>query len=609
VLAETMSGPPDAAAYGAASWLRAECSAVSYYDVLGRSPRVDDMAELVSLEAGGGLAGVTISLEDDSFVFSEEGVVVARVPYRASGTPLPLTLAPPRPLLRQELTLQFIGGSDGFDPSGITTCFLAYLSNTPHARATLFDTAAFLGIRLGNLGISPSQISEVVLTHLHEDHLAGLPELVLTSSSRVRLITASMIYKSLLRVLSALLAVSEADVADLFDHYPLDPGVPLELEGRRFEAMYTVHSIPTIAVRVQSLCYSGDIRYDEEWFAELESKGVISPERHRELLRFAEGTSVLVQDVGGGAIHSTLTPRLLRALTAKCQRVVLAHTSNHMLPAEVSDLLERVEFARSGLVVAVGDTVSWTHEDEVLETLSASPLFARLPMAERVQLAGQVTLRSWDGGETIVQENDLADLAYIVHSGLVDIVRGDQLLKVVGRGTCVGERGVLHGHRRNATMLARGPVQLLCLDQKLLQPIATRLHLDSAFARTDWLAQHPAFRHVPWSNLLDLALEFEPRPVTVGDTLFRPGEAARAGYMLVAGAVSLHDHGQTTTLRQPGVMVGGRAALASGTHEAHAVMAAAGEVWLLPAAALQRLYLIYPHVLLHLRVLGGQPVV
>src|SRR6185436_16854996 len=106
-------------------------------------------------------------------------------------------------------------------PAGITTCFLAYLDPIAPLQATLFDAAAYLRLRLGNLGIAPSQITEVVLSHLHEDHLAGLPELILLGGRRVRLITSDIIYAGLLRVLSAMLAVSEDEVAALFDHYPL----------------------------------------------------------------------------------------------------------------------------------------------------------------------------------------------------------------------------------------------------------------------------------------------------------------------------------------------------------------------------------------------------
>jgi len=56
-----------------------------------------------------------------------------------------------------------------------------------------------------------------------------------------------------------------------------------------FEAIYAIHTIPTLAIRVNGLCYSGDMRYDENWFDQLVVDGVLSQHRRDELIRFGEG--------------------------------------------------------------------------------------------------------------------------------------------------------------------------------------------------------------------------------------------------------------------------------------------------------------------------------
>lgn len=604
VLQETINGP-DAARYGADIWVQRECAAVGYYPPLGRAPTVDDMAEIISLEVGGGdLGATTISLAGDAFVFSEAGNPVAQVPTQITQVALPLTLAPPQPLQRQELTLQFIGGSDGFDPTGITTCFLAYLGTTVDTQATLFDTAAYMLVRLGHLGLSPSQISAVVLSHLHEDHLAGLPELILMGGHRVRLITSDVVYQSLLRVLSALLDLPESDVRTLFEHHPLNPGTPLELDGRRFETIYAIHSIPTMAVRVAGVCYSGDMRYDEEWFAELEERGILTAERRAELLQFADGASVLVQDVGGGTIHSTITPRLLQALTAKSQRLVLAHTSKTMLPSDSAELAGRVEFAGSGKIVALGAAVPDDADVEVRETIAACPLFARLPMNERIALARTAEVIDYAPGAVIAREGDQSDgCAYIVHSGLVEIRISGAQVRVLARGSSIGERGAILGDVRTSTMTARGPVQLLRFVPGVFRPVAERLGLAHAFARAEWLAQAPVLRELPWASLLDVALDLEPRMLQPDEQLFAYGEPGFEGYLLVSGAMQFYDQsGQLLeAITRPGEFFGGRAALYGTPRSASARAGALSEVWALPATALERLNMLYPNILLHLR--------
>nr|WP_044199461.1 cyclic nucleotide-binding domain-containing protein [Oscillochloris trichoides] len=610
ILAETMNGPADDAAYGPYLWIRRECAAVSYYPSFGRSPRPDDMVDVVSLEMGGGDLGATqIRLQGDTFTFVEAGSVVAEVSTQITQMALPLTVAPPRPLQRQELTLQFIGGSDGFDPAGITTCFLAYLGNDVQTQATLFDAAAYVLVRLGHLGMSSHHISEVVLSHLHEDHVAGLPELILMGGHRVRLLTSDIIYTSLLRMLGAMLALPEAEVAALFEYYPLNPGMPVEIDGRHFEAIYAIHSIPTIAVRVNGICYSGDMRYDEDWFTELESRGVLSAERHQELIRFAEGASVLVQDVGGGAIHSTITPRLLQALTAKSQRLVLAHTSRHMLPTDLEGIDGRIEFAQSGHVVAMGQLLPDDERLEIVETISACPLFARLSVAKRLSLAVQVETVAWEDGATIMHEGDPSDRsAYIVHSGLVEIWIGGAQVRILGRGSSIGERGAIWGDSRSSTMKARGRVQLVRFPPDIFQPIAEQLGLADAFARADWLAKIPVLRELPWASLLDLALDFQPRQVASGEMLFNYGDPGYDGYVLVLGEIAFSDANGTLIdmISEPGQFFGGRSALYGTPRSASARATVDSEIWELSAPAIQRLNLLYPNILMHLRAVEAE---
>jgi len=604
ILDETITGPTEAADYGDYKWLQRECDAVGYYEPLGGMPQTHDLAELTCLEAGGGeLSGVRITLEGERFVFREEGTVIASIPILITSTPTPLSLAPARPLLRQELTLQFIGGSDGFDPGGITTCFLAYLGNNVQTQATLFDTAAFLRMRLGNLGISPGQISEVVLSHLHEDHLAGLPELLLMGDHRVRLLTSDIIYASLLRLLSAMLALPERDVALLFDFYPLNPGHPVELEGRRFEAIYAIHSIPTIAVRANALYYSGDMRYDESWFEELVKQGVLTPARRDELIHFAEGASVLVQDVGGGAVHTTVTPEVIKALAAKGHRLILAHTSKHSLP-EDAEWAGQVEFAISGHISGMGRVVASAEDEECLETISACPLFARLPLEERAQLAQAATLIQGEDKQTLIHEGDTSDgQTYIVHSGLVEVWTKGELQRVIGRGTSVGERGALQGEVRTSSLISRGPTQLLSLSAEVFRPVAERLNLPAAFDRADWLWAQSLFKDLPWGTLLDLALDFRPQHLEPGDKLFTIGEPGYEAYLLVSGAIAVVDkEGQLIDeLKTPGEFFGARAALYGRLRNASSSATQASEVWALPSSALQRLQMVYPNIMLHLR--------
>ncbi len=611
ILQETIIGPPSVEDYYPRPWIRRECRALSYLPILGHALELDDIVEINSLEFGGGVLGdeVEVNLENDAYVFFEDGIPIATIPTIIESEPLPLTLAPPQPVPKQEITLQFIGGSDGFDPQGITTCFLAYFGTTGRDTATLFDVAAYLRVRLGHLGIALGQISDVFISHLHEDHIAGLPELLLRGH-RIRLITSRIIYSSLLRVLSAMLAISEPEAAGLFDFCPLDPDHPITIEGKHFEAIYGIHTIPTLAVRVNGLCYSGDMRYDEKWFAKLVEDGVLSESRMIELMLFPEGSRILVQDAGGGDVHTTPTSENLITLAAKSKHIILTHTrkEKHRLPKALTDW-KNVDFAEDGHVAAIGPTITSHPNAEMLETISTCPLYARLSVAEQLHLAENVMIQSWDAGETIIQQGDPSgDTAYIVHRGLVKVSINYRTIQILGRGTSVGERGVLTFKPRSATIEAFSDVQLLVLDHPLFHSIADKLGLSEVVERAEWLSKHLIFKHLPWATLLDLALDFQPIHLPTGRLLYEYGKPANECYLLISGEVVLFNENLEPlgSFDTSGEFFGGRAVLSGATYKTYAGVSKESVLWSLSSAALQRFQLLYPSIILHLRTVESK---
>ena len=74
------------------------------------------------------------------------------------------------------IEVQFIGSGDAFGSGGqLQTCLLLRGAHTP----LLIDCGASSLIGMKRLGIDPSTIAAIVLTHLHGDHFAGVPFLIL----------------------------------------------------------------------------------------------------------------------------------------------------------------------------------------------------------------------------------------------------------------------------------------------------------------------------------------------------------------------------------------------------------------------------------------------
>lgn len=616
ILTETFMGPVDSMYARDMSWLAKECQLVSYFPPLGRAPEWPDLCDIVSLDQmTDGIirdqTSIVIDRETNEYVFTDHGSEIARVSTGITEQAKPISFPPAGPIHQQELTLQFIGGSDGFDPDGITTCFLAWVHTQSNTYATLFDTAAFMRQRLGHLGLSTRQISEVVISHLHEDHIAGLPELILMGENQIQLITSDLIYASLLKVLTAIFNLPTDEVASLFQFVPLNPGTPLVFEGREFNALYAVHSIPTLAIRLNDLYFSGDMRYDEVWFDELVAEDVLTKERRNELVGFAEGAAVIVQDAGGGTIHTTITRELLERLLSGGRQVILAHTKPEILPHLAKGLENRINFASSGHIVGMGESVEATPEESLMETIISSALFARLPYEMRQKLSQTVSTVAYKKGDKIISHGEPYNgYVYLVHSGLIEVWSFDhvELRLVAGRGSIIGERSALKNNRGQKTVrvnhtYAQADAELIQIDGELFRQLADYLGLEEAFHKAEWLLKHSPFRDMLWADILDLALDLQVRHLEAGEMLYELDTPGYESFLLVSGQIDLFNSDQQVKhqLTEAGRFFGGRATLFNELHRFKAVAQQPSEVWVLHSVDLKRLHMVHPNISLHLR--------
>ncbi|MBN1890092.1 MAG: cyclic nucleotide-binding domain-containing protein [Thermoflexales bacterium] len=99
----------------------------------------------------------------------------------------------------------------------------------------------------------------------------------------------------------------------------------------------------------------------------------------------------------------------------------------------------------------------------------ASSLLDVLASANRAQLADLLRERCCEPGEVICREGERGDVAYLVWSGRVAIVKGElyapTILGYRGPGEVVGEMALLEEQPRSASMIALEPVRLLCINR------------------------------------------------------------------------------------------------------------------------------------------------
>jgi CRP/FNR family cyclic AMP-dependent transcriptional regulator len=113
---------------------------------------------------------------------------------------------------------------------------------------------------------------------------------------------------------------------------------------------------------------------------------------------------------------------------------------------------------------AASTTVSTT-------VLKSVPMFASFSPDQLRALVAMIMRRSAPRGSAILQEGAVADALYVVVSGRVKVMMGEEdgketILSILGPGEFFGEMGLIDDNPRSATVMAIEPCELLAITRR-----------------------------------------------------------------------------------------------------------------------------------------------
>ena len=126
-----------------------------------------------------------------------------------------------------------------------------------------------------------------------------------------------------------------------------------------------------------------------------------------------------------------------------------------------------------------------SERDHIDELLAASPLFSSLPAEATTLLRAKLTEVTIESGDWLMRKGDSGDALYIVDTGRLEVVLGEQegvgreddetmrVLRVLGRGATVGELALVTGDPRSASVRANRDSTLLRLSHDDFQELIT----------------------------------------------------------------------------------------------------------------------------------------
>lgn len=194
------------------------------------------------------------------------------------------------------MDIQVLGRGDAFTTNYFNTSFLVQ-----SGRPFLVDTPQALFRVLERYRIPITEVNDVILTHLHGDHCAGLETLLLWKKHfevrKIRLHTTEVIFKDFKdyyfprfsRSFSRdMKEIVSNPVEDYLEFHPLSETKRNELDpGLELSIRYNWHPLPTLGLKFISplgmVGISGDTCFRPSLLDELLEEGILSRDRYERL--------------------------------------------------------------------------------------------------------------------------------------------------------------------------------------------------------------------------------------------------------------------------------------------------------------------------------------
>jgi ribonuclease Z len=209
----------------------------------------------------------------------------------------------------------------------------------------LIDCVGTPSVRLGKAGIPIGSITDVIATHFHPDHVAGIPLLLMSMwlGGRQAPLRIYGLHHCLERIEYMMGAYRWEDWPDFFPvafhRLPEREMVPvLEQPGLAIFSTPVRHLVPTIGVRVEGRPSGKVVAYS------------CDTEPYPALIRLAHGADVLIHEASGvGVGHSSARQAGEVAHQAEVSRLLLIH-----YPPVEADFPRLLDEARQGFGGEVG---------------------------------------------------------------------------------------------------------------------------------------------------------------------------------------------------------------------------------------------------------------
>ena len=228
--------------------------------------------------------------------------------------------------------ITIIGSGNGFSQYEENTSSIVYSDYIP----IFVDGSPWEEYYTSALGIDNSDYSIFVLTHNHDDH-SSILNLILYNK-KVIILTTSYIFDSFVNKTSAILDIPQSIIREEIKFIELTPNITKRIYGIDFTAHETVHSIPTIGIRIGKILISGDTAWGSTLDI-MEKESFLSTEEKEKInsIPYDKEADFIFMDSGGNIVHPNIN-ELNQLPKENKRKLILNHININNIPQN-SDFL------------------------------------------------------------------------------------------------------------------------------------------------------------------------------------------------------------------------------------------------------------------------------
>lgn len=240
--------------------------------------------------------------------------------------------------------LAIIGSSNAIPTLDRDNTYLTLRTSEKHV---LIDCGSSAWVRLTNAGMTPEQLTDIIITHFHPDHVAGLPLLLmdLWLVGRKNPLVIHGLNETILRIQSMMELFGWENWPDFFEvSFVVIPAARAIVLGDSSVTVWAnpvKHLIPTIGLRIEGSDHSFSIAY------------TCDTEPCEGVDELAREVNILIHESAGKAVgHSSAAQAGEAAARAEVDQLVLIHYPD--LP-DGSSLISSASERYSGKIVLAKD--------------------------------------------------------------------------------------------------------------------------------------------------------------------------------------------------------------------------------------------------------------